>query len=83
MARDLKTPLSESNFDKSKGGPKLKSYTTSTGRKVCYLESKGGKMREAPCKKTKTTATTSATKKLKRAPAAPSREDLAEYNKAK
>jgi hypothetical protein len=71
MARDLKTPLSESNFDKSKGGPKLKSYTTSTGRKVCYVQSKSGSLREAPCKKTKTTTTTSATKKLKRAPIAP------------
>ncbi len=70
MARDLKNPLSESNFDKSKGGPKLKSYKTSTGRKVCYLESKGGSMREAPCPK-KTTTTTSANKKLKRAPIAP------------
>ncbi len=83
MARDLKTPLSESNFDKSKGGPKLKSYTTSTGRKVCYLESKGGSMREAPCKENKNTATASAAKKLKRAPAAPLREGLAEYKKAK
>ena len=71
MARDLKTPLSESNFDKSKGGPKLKSYTTSTGRKVCYLESKGGSMREAPCPRTKGKTTTSANKKLKRALKAP------------
>jgi hypothetical protein len=71
MARDLKTPLSESSFDKSKGGPKLKSYTTSTGRKVCYLESKGGSMREAPCKENKNTTTTSPNKKLKRAPKAP------------
>jgi hypothetical protein len=76
MARDLKNPLSESSFDKSKGGPKLKSYKTSTGRKICYVESKRGSMRKAPCDKVKKPKGTLAKRTLKRAPKAPLMEGM-------
>ena len=51
MTRDLKTPLSESNFDKSKdGSKKVKSYTAG-GKKVCYVTSSRGSIQKVPCKK--------------------------------
>lgn len=77
MARDLKTPLSGSEFDS------VKSYTTKTGRKICYVKSRRGSMREAPCGKAKKQKVTSVTKKPKRAPIAPLREGLGEYKKVK